>query len=434
MDPRVREDDNITYMQSLDIPFNPTPPTILHLDLNSCFATIEQQANPKLRGKPVAVAAYDSPGGCILAASTEAKTYGIKTGMRVKDGRLRYPQLIVLNPDPDKYRHVHLRLKKLLLRYTNRVTPKSIDEFVLDLNGYPAYHRGMAVIGQEIKQRLKDEIGDWLTISVGIAPNRFLAKTAAGLHKPDGLDQITRDNYLETYIGLQLTDLCGIASRNAARLNKMGIYTVLDFFSSPLWRSKAAFSSILGYYWYLRLRGWEIDTVPFARRSYGNSFALPQPLTTPKELAHILQKLIEKTGSRMRAAKYRAKGVHLSLVYRDWSSWGKGITFSEHLFDSRDIYQIAYQLLHQSPCDKPVRILAESVFDLQAQHHVQMALFLDIPRQEKLVSAIDDVNHRWGSFVISPARMTYAQHLVKDRIAFGGVKELEEIQSAWNFT
>ncbi|MBU1133155.1 DNA polymerase IV, partial [Patescibacteria group bacterium] len=141
------------------LPFNPKPSTIMHVDINSCFATIEQQANPSLRGKPVAVAAFDSPSGCILASSIEAKKLGIKTGFRVKEGKLICPDLIVLEPDPPKYRDVHLKLRNLLRTYTENVIPKSIDEFVLNLEGYPAYKKGMFSVGKEIKKRIKNEVG-----------------------------------------------------------------------------------------------------------------------------------------------------------------------------------------------------------------------------------------------------------------------------------
>src|SRR3990167_10988466 len=165
--------------------FNQKLSKIKHLDLNSFFATIEQQANPHLRGKPVAVAAYVTPSGCIIAPSIEAKRYGIKVGMRVKDGKLLYPGLIVLAPDPWKYRNVHLALRRIVSDYTDKFVPKSIDEFVLNLEGYPSYNKGMLEVAREIKARIKKEIGEWLTVSVGVASNRFLAKTAASLHKPD---------------------------------------------------------------------------------------------------------------------------------------------------------------------------------------------------------------------------------------------------------
>src|SRR3990167_3280923 len=232
-----------------DLGFNQKQSSIMHIDLNSCFATIEQQANPHLRGKPIAVAAYTTPSGCIVAPSIEAKRYGIKTGMRVKDGKVLYPDLIILPPDPWKYRNVHLALRKLLADYTYDVTPKSIDEFVLDFrnfSGSPMHEKA-----RDIKRRIREEIGEWLTVSIGIAPNRFLAKLASSLHKPDGLDEINKDNFLEIYGRLSLQDLCGIAQNNAARLAGAGVYSVLDFYNANAAVLKRAFHSIGGYYWYL---------------------------------------------------------------------------------------------------------------------------------------------------------------------------------------
>jgi DNA polymerase-4 len=409
-----------------ELGFNPKPSTVMHLDLNSCFATIEQQANPHLRGKPIAVAAYSSPSGCIVAPSVEAKRYGIKVGMRVKDGKLLYPDLIVLPPDPWKYRNVHLGLRRILSDYTADLTPKSIDEFVLNLEGYPALRKGMRSIACEIKTRIRREVGDWLSVSVGIAPNRFLAKTGASLHKPDGLDEINKDNFLDIYSKLALTDLCGIKLRNTLRLNGMGIYSVLDFYRAPYWKLKAAFKSVLGYYWYLRLRGWEIDDVVFGRKSYGNSFALPQPLSGPEELSPVLSKLVEKMGSRLRKAGYKARGVHLSLVFRNHTFWHRGVTTSKVLFDSRDIYKEAFRLLVGCPYKGAVRELAVSVFNLSRELDLQMELFEDVAKKENIVKAVDRLNERWGNFVVTPARMISTKEVVMDRIAFGGVKELEE--------
>jgi DNA polymerase-4 len=435
--------------------FNPKPSTIMHIDLNSCFATVEQQANPHLRGKPVAVAAYTTPSGCIIAPSVEAKELGIKVGMRVKDGKTLCRDLIVLPPDPWKYRNVHLKLRKLVSDYTNDFHPKSIDEFVLNLEDFLSLSRKgypLKVVAQsnnrllspiykvavEIKKRIKKEIGEWLTVSIGVAPNRFLAKLAAGLNKPDGLDEINKDNYSDVYSKLKLTDLCGIKIRNAVRLNGVGIYGVKDFYNAPVWKLKTAFQSILSYYWHVRLHGWEIDDVEFARRSYGNSYALPKPLVTPEELSPTLTKLVEKMGSRLRRAGYKARGVHLSMMYRDWSHWHKGVTFSNELFDSRDIYKKAFRILLMSPYKKPVRELAVSTFGLIRSDASQLDLFDDVAKRESLVKSVDRTNERWGDFVITPARMLMADRgAVPDRIAFGaagpedlwpggGVKELEE--------
>ncbi|OIO13720.1 hypothetical protein COV53_06070 [Candidatus Gottesmanbacteria bacterium CG11_big_fil_rev_8_21_14_0_20_37_11] len=414
-------------MESLtSLPFNPKEPTILHIDLNSCFATVEQQANPKLRGKPIAVAAYTTPSGCIIAPSIEAKKLGIKVGMRVKDGKMIYPNLIILPPDPWKYRSIHLLFRNLFNQYTDRVYPKSIDEFVLDIEGFPCQKKGIEEVAKEIKTRIKQEIGEWLTVSVGIGPNRFLAKTAASLHKPDGLDRIDSKNFLDIYAKLYLMDLCGIKTQNTARLNRMGIYTVVDFYKTPVWKLKAAFESINGYYWYVRLHGWEIDDVEFARHSFGNSYALPNTLTTPEELAPLVMKLVEKTGIRMRRAGYWAKGVHLVIVYRDLTFWHRGKTLPDFVFDSRDIYKKAFHLLLHSPYRKPVRELAVSCFNLQESQYAQISLLEDTVRKERLVEAVDRINEKFGDFVITPGRMLGTDDIIIDRVSFENIRELED--------
>lgn len=413
-------------MDSL-LTFNPAASTIMLMDVNSCFATIEQQANPLLRGKPVAVAAFTTPGGCILAASVEAKKLGIKTGMRVRDGQKIYKNLIVLPPDPWKYRNVHLGLRKIISGYTDDFSPKSIDEFVLNLKNYPVLRsKNIRDVALEIKRKIRDEIGEWITVSIGIAPNRYLAKIAAGLHKPDGLDEINKDNFLDIYSGLKLTDLTGIKTRSAVRLNSVGIYNVLDFYHAPLWKIKAAFHSITSKYWYTRLRGYEVDDVEFGRRSYGNSVAIGVSISGKSEIAPILSNLVEKMSARMRAAGYTARGVHLSLIYKDGSSWHQGRSSQKRLFDSRDIFRESLKLLYKSPFSGNVHNIAVSVFDLENSSDLQLNFFENVERKKLLMRAVDSVNESFGDFVIRPARMLMGKQKVLDRIAFGGVKELAE--------
>ncbi len=409
-----------------NLPFNGKDPTIIHLDLNSCFATIEQQANPLLRGKPIAVAAYTTPSGCILAPSVEAKVKGVKVGMRVSEGKMLCPELIILGTDPWKYRHVHLELKKLLCRYTNVVVPKSIDEFILDMEGFPKFSSGMESVANEIKQRIKSEIGEWLTVSVGIGPNRFLAKIASNLQKPDGLSRIDSSNFLDIYSKLSLPDLHGIDRNLTARLNTASIHSVVDFYHAPIDRIKSALHSVTAYYWYLRLRGWEIDDVNLDRKSFGHMYSLPKKLSSPQELSPILHKLVQKLGGRMRKAGYRARGVHVGLLYSNRSFWHHGATFDRDLFDSRDIYQRAFKIMLKSPYRYPVANLSVSCFDLTRNPSLQLDLFGATDRKIHLVSALDRINERWGNFIITPARMIDTSDLVPDRISFGGIKELEQ--------
>src|SRR5918999_399608 len=318
----------------MPLPLNHNQPLIMHVDLNSCFATIEQQANPLLRGKPIVVAAYNSPKETVIAPSIEAKQYGIKTGMQVWEAKLLYPPVIVRTPDPAKYRAVHLKFRNIFKDYSPDVSPKSIDEAVIDFTDtYALYNRSLMDIGQEIKRRFRNEIGEWMVCSIGISTNRFLAKLAAFLKKPDGLETIDHTNVLSVYKQVSLLDLNGINTRNEARLNAAGIFTPMEFYAASVdTLKKQVFQSINGYYWYLRLRGYEIDQVDFARKSFGNTYALGKQTSEPRELAKLLMKLCEKTGRRLRRAEYAAQGVHVSCVYTDFSFWHTGRKVDQPLY------------------------------------------------------------------------------------------------------
>lgn len=144
----------------MEIPINNNEPLVMHIDLNSCYAIIEQQANELIRNKAVGIAAYDSPGGFIIASSYEARKYGIKL-MRNKEARQILPNIIIMTPDPEKYFDAHRRFRRVLERYTSDVTPKSIDEFVVDFRGSRAVQDGknLVDIGMQIKKDIKESLG-----------------------------------------------------------------------------------------------------------------------------------------------------------------------------------------------------------------------------------------------------------------------------------
>ena len=404
--------------------FNTKASTLMHIDLNSCFATIEQQANRQLRGRPIAVAAYNSPGGCILASSIEAKRLGVKTGMRVQEGKLLCPDLLILEPDPAKYRCVHLQFREIINCYTPKFSPKSIDEFALNLEGCPAFKLGMHEVAKRIKCDIKNAIGDYITVSIGIAPNRFLAKAASVLHKPDGLDEIHAYNFKEIYAGLKLQDLCGIAANSTARLAESGIYTVMDFYNAKASDLIRAFHSIGGYYWYLRLRGWEIDAVDFARKSFGNSYALPKPFWKLEDLLPILQKLTEKMCFRLHTSGFKARGVGVAVRYKTGNFWHKTRLYADFIYKPGDFFTSAFKLLGLAPYKEPVHTLTVFCFGLIKTDTFQPDLFGVEEKNYKLADAVDAINAKWGNFVLGPASILLSKDLVKDRIAFGGVREL----------
>jgi DNA polymerase-4 len=174
------------------------------------------------------------------------------------------------------------------------------------------------------------------------------------------------------------------------------------------------------------IRGWESGDVIFDRKSFGNSYSLPIQASTPAELAPILAKLVHKTTQRMRTANYQCGGVHLSVVFRDYDYWHKGTKTEKSLFDQRDIHREAYRLLERCPYRKPVKTLAVSVFNLSPYNVQQLSLFDDVGKKAQLTQAVDEVNHRFGAYCLTPGMMIGTEELVPDRIAFGGVKELQD--------
>lgn len=412
----------------MEMQINKQPALKMHIDLNSCFTTIEQQANPLIRRKPVVVAAYDTPRGMVLAASYEAKALGIKLGVNVAEAREIFPGVIVMMPDPDKYFDANARFKKLLLKYTDLVVAKSVDEFSVNFKGSPSIRSGLSMeqIGYQIKQDIKDSLGEYVTVNVGIGPNRFLAKLASGLNKPDGLDRIDSSNLREVYGRIKLIDLPGINVRYQARLNLAGIYTPLDFLDAPLPLLKhEVFRSIVGYYWYLRLRGHEIDDVDFSRKTFGQQYALSIRTADKDELSRLLMKLCEKTGRRLRRAGFSARGIQLWVGFEDYSRWSHGIKLSYSLYSTQSIYDAALKLLKVAVTDVRVRVLAVSVYALAPAAPKQLDLFMD-PRKDSfaLAEAADNVNDRYGEFSLVPALMANMQDTILKRVSFGKVNDL----------
>lgn len=412
--------------------FNHESSKLMHIDLNSCFASIEQQANPKLRGLPTVVAAYPTDSGCILAASVEAKKLGIKTGMRVKEAKDIYRPVKILTPDPPKYRYVHQQLMKVFEAYTPNVEPKSIDEAVLLFDQIPDLTDKdpgsfLFDIAKEIKQKIKSEIGEWLTVSIGLGPNRFLAKTAASIKKPDGLEEINFLNVEEQLKKLELINLCGINKALKLRLNLVGVFTTIEFLHADFLTLKTAFKSVGAYHWYKRLRGFETDDWRVSRKSIGHSYALPNKTSDIKELSNILYRLCEKVGRRLRNNNLETKGINLSIVYKDWTRDNHSHKLSQPVFASMDIYHESLKVLTTSLKENGVRNLTVSVFNLSNSLYRQQSLFDNEYKKKSLVKALDQINNKYGEFTITAAPLSEMKRKILDRISFGGIVDMETV-------
>lgn len=405
----------------MDLQINTATPTIMHIDLNSCFATVEQQSHPHLRGKPVVIAAYMTNKGCILSPSIEAKKLGIKTGMRVYEAKQIYPNVIVRDTDPDMVRDVHSKFMKIFQDYSPKVIPKSIDEAIIDFT--PVFSKGVDLIkiGQEIKNRIKKEIGEWILCNVGISTNRFLAKLASSLHKPDGLDLIDYKNLRQVYSSIKLTDFHGINTRFEFRLNTNGIGNPLDFLQAQeSFLRKIIFKSIVGHYWYLRLRGFEVDDFESTRKSFGQEYSLKEKTGDPEKLKKIIMKLCEKMGRRLRQSEQFASGIHLGILYQNYSFWHKGKKLNKSISSTKNLFEEIMKLFYLQPQAKVASKISVSCFSLNQNDSQQLEL-IDTGEEKisKISCALDKINNRFGEFTITPAIMIDMNDTVIDRIAFG---------------
>ncbi|HUO61917.1 MAG TPA: hypothetical protein VMT96_00495 [Candidatus Bathyarchaeia archaeon] len=405
----------------------------MHIDLNSCFATVEQQARPRLRGRPVAVVNRRTDQTMIVTASYEAKAVGVKLGMRLRDAKRLCPGLIGIESDPAKYRYVYHRLLDIMNDYSAHVTMKSIDEGIIDFTQAPKaiVERGLETIGHEIKQRLRDEIGCAMRCNVGIGTNRFLAKMAASLHKPDGLDIITADNLRDVYATLKLTDLTGIAGRNEHRLNAVGTMTPLQFLDTPAHiLHSMVFQSINGEQWHRRLRGWEVDDIDLGvPKRVGRQYVLDSFNLTFDQILQRLHHLCESVGHRMRGQGLSARGIYVGTRTfgmegdRRRSYWHASYVSQTSFFSNETIYSLARQLFVNALPD--IRDINVHCYLLERDENPQLSIFSDrIARERAVTDAVDELNARYGEHTVHAASTLSIGRVVKTKIPFGSTRYL----------
>ncbi len=426
----------------MEIPINTASPLTMHVDLNACFAMTEQQANPLLQGRPIAVTnRLSSDWSTIIAPSYEAKRLGVRCGTRVGEAKRLAPGIVILETDPPKYRYVHGVLKSIFEDYAPRVTMKSIDEGVLDFRGTDYVRRGRSLqaIGYEIKARIREELGNWMTVNVGIGPNWFLAKLAASLNKPDGLNVIDHTNLEGIYLCSALTDLNGINVRFRNRLLAQGITTPYEFLHAPEQvLTKQVFRSINGRHWYHRLRGYEVDDISFGMRHVGKQYVLHHRTAEPQELRQVLYKLCYYISRRLRRYDLAARGLWLDIKYTPAHSsghldtppdslprWFQRHCFSEAFYSLEDLYEKAAWLFSQSPPGLTVQQFSLTTYQLGQRQGDQLYLYeTALQRGERVEQALQAVNDRYGELTLVPASLLGHEKHVPEKIAFGSVRYL----------
>ena len=291
------------------------------IDMNSFYASVEQQDNPKYRNRPLIVVPCVSDYTCAIAASYEAKELGIKTGTKVSEAKHICPDIFIVEARPKRYVEIHNTIVKILSENFKKIKILSVDEMTCyldeNIDEYDCFF-----LAEKIKNQFKDELGDYLTCSIGVAPNTFLAKVASDFDKPNGYYCLSFENIEEDMSKLELNDLPGIKKRIATRLSKVGIKSIEDLYGADEIRLKDGWQSILGIKWYHMLRGnldcdygEHIYDIP---KTIGHSHVLPPAKRNYHGAFEVYQSLIFRALDRLK--KYRLSASQL-FIYVSWKNY-----------------------------------------------------------------------------------------------------------------
>ncbi|MGE5808168.1 MAG: DNA polymerase IV [Nitrospirota bacterium] len=377
--------------------------SIMHIDMNAFFASVEQRADPALRGRAMAVIGSEHR-GVVLSPSYEARAFGVRTGMTYGEARTACPGLVFVPADPAKYSHACGELLQIWRDFTPLVELFSIDEAFLDVTGCEPLLGDPVQIAIGIKERIWQEKG--LTCSIGIAPNKLLAKLGSDMRKPDGLVLISPEDVQEVLEDLPVKDLCGIGPSLTGQLAAMGIRTCGELGRAPLAKLTARFG-IAGER--LRNMGQGIDNDAVVSlveqqeeqsKSVGHSMTLDEDCSdVPMLERHILQ-LSEKVGRRLRRGSYHGSTVTLTLRYSDFHTFTRQKKLDHSVNHGLDIYSAAREILKGLRLELPVRLVGVSVSGL-VKNASQMPLFDDERKRKFVADAMDDINDRYGDFTVT---------------------------------
>ncbi len=417
--------------------------SILHIDFNSYFATVEQQANPRLRGKPVGVTGGDRVKRTVLgAASIEAKRFGVKTGMQIWQAKRLCPQIILVPGDSDKYLETTKCFLNILKDYSPYLEVFSIDECFLEIRSTVIAspegawqsstvedcfvantpRNDVVKIAQDIKQRIKAEIGEWITCSIGISYNKLMAKLAGSLQKPDGLVIIPdQEEAIKVLDKIELDEICGIGPGIKKRLNNMGIFNFYQLRQAPLESLLASFKSY-GQTLYNMARGIDYSPVlPFYEKgevkSIGHRHTIDHDTNDPIEIKQILLKLAEMGARRLRAKNLVGKTIHCryrlawhhpegesnlsSDTHLPGEFSGQGMqTTILYTSDGLDIFKAAWKIFHQLWGSEKIRMIGVSVSNLKPQTPQNLNFLPEVKRKEIITAALDKINNKHGEFTL----------------------------------
>ncbi len=368
----------------------------------------------------------------ITTSSYEARARGVKTGMAIWEGKRVCPELIIVVGDNRKYTHTSSKINVIFRDFTSEVEAFSIDESWLDVTHSLGLFGTAETIAYLIKARIRHNFG--ITCSIGIAPNKLLAKLASDMQKPDGLTIIAADDVSRVLEAMPINELCGIGKKMQHHLNMMSIYTCGELGRCEEARLTRKFG-IIGSR--LKLMGQGIDhspVTPFSEedevKSVGHSRTLERDIDDPLEINRFLLQLSEMVGSRARRYNVSGKTIHLYVRYADFfSSWGKQTTLKSCINQSDEIYKAALSILATVNLEQPVRLLGVSLSNLKHEAK-QLPLFEDERKKLFATQAMDTINDRFGSMAVTfgsliPEKASAGSHVIPPSWRPEGVKNID---------
>jgi DNA polymerase IV len=395
----------------------------LFVDMNSYFASVEQELRPELRGLPVAVVPVDAETTSCIAASYEAKKFGVRTGTRVSEARKLCPGLRLVLGRPQLYVRKHHEIIAAVESVLPVAKVLSVDEMVCRLMGDHLKPVRAVEVGRRVKQAIRERAGGQMRCSIGIAPNSLLAKVAADMQKPDGLTLIRKEELPDRLADLKLIDFPGIGPRMERRLERAGITSTRQLLALSLGElSRIWGSRVMGGAWYHRLRGEDVPEAPTRRRSIGHSRVLEPAARNEKDARAILIRLVHKAAARLRHVGYCAGSLVVSVSFLGREKWRAGMRI-DPCQDTLTLIRLVVSLWERRAAWPPLKVGV--VFgDLVHERNVPRPLFAPDNRLLELARAMDAANRRCGRYAVYFGGMHGKGDAVSTRIAFGTVPDL----------
>ncbi len=394
------------------------PLKYLFIDFNSYFASIEQQEKPKLRCKPVIVVPVDTDTTCAIAASYEAKKFGVKTGTLVSEAKKMCPGLKTVVANHRLYIDYHHRLIEAVHSCIPVEDVHSIDEMSCVLMGKQCRRENAIELARQIKKTIRENVGGVICCSIGIAPNLFLAKTGTDMQKPDGLVVIEEKDLPGILFTLKLNEIVGIGRKMEPRLRTFGIYTVEQLCMASKKLLRDVWGGIEGERMYAQLRGEIVNRPPTHRSTIGHSHVLEPDLRTQEGAYGVLNRLTQKAATRLRYLGYVAGEMSIGVKYAGQKRWHDNISFARTENTTELIH--AFDTLWENRPLKDTKPLAVSValFKLMNADQNTPSLFENYDKMHSLNKAVDKLNKMYGYSSAYYAGSHVALNSAPMRIAF----------------